>query len=181
VELLRRIAEGDSSALGEFYDLHGRTLFSLACRILNDFKEAEDVLQDVFLQLWDKAAAFDAAQGRPLAWALALTRNKAIDRLRSAQRRRARLVPETDLGGVDELPAAAPSAPDVVRAAEQGELVRTALACLPGEQRRAIELAFFDGLSQTEVAETLNKPLGTIKAWIRRGMLRLRSELGQHL
>jgi RNA polymerase sigma-70 factor, ECF subfamily len=181
VQLLRRIADGDSGALGEFYDQHAQCLFALACRILNDAKEAEDVLQEVFLQLWEKAAAFDADQGRPLAWALTLARHKSIDRLRATQRRRARLVAETETETVQDYPSPMPSAPDAVRASEQGELVRAALASLPAHQRRAIELAFFDGLTQTEVAAALNEPLGTVKARIRRGMLKLRSDLEQRL
>jgi RNA polymerase sigma-70 factor (ECF subfamily) len=181
VELLRRMVEGDSGALGEFYDRHSQVLFGLACRILNDMKEAEDVLQDVFLQLWDKAAVFDASQGRPLAWAITLTRHKAIDRLRATQRRRARLVPDVETEAAPETPEPASSAADRMAASEQGELVRAAINSLPAQQRQAIELAFFEGLSQTEVAAALNEPLGTIKARIRRGMRKLRSELESRL
>jgi len=180
IELLRRMVEGDSGALGEFYDRHAGVLFGLICRILDDVKEAEDVLQDVLLLIWDKAASFDAVQGRPLAWAVTLARHKAIDRLRATQRRRARFVADTDSEGVQDLPALQPSPPETARVHEQGELMRTALARLPSDQRRAIELAFFDGLTPTEVAATLNEPLGTVKARIRRGMLKLRAELEQH-
>ncbi len=181
VELLRRMANGDTAALGEFYDRHGQTLFALACRIVSDSKEAEDVLQDVFLQIWEKAFTYNPALGRPFSWALALTRNKAIDRFRATQRRRAHFVEESDSETVQDYAAATPSASEKLGAGEQGDLVRTALRALPTEQRRAIELAFFDGLSQTEVAAALNQPLGTIKARIRRGMLKLRSELEQCL
>jgi RNA polymerase sigma-70 factor (ECF subfamily) len=181
VDLLRRMGEGDSGALGEFYDRHSGLLFGLICRILRDVKEAEDVLQDVLLQIWDKAALFDPLQGRPLAWALALARHKAIDRLRAAQRRRARFVEETESEAVQDLPAALPSPPEDVRALEEGEVMRSALGILPTEQRRAIELAFYDGLTQTEIAAALNQPLGTVKARIRRGMLKLRTELEQRL
>lgn len=181
VELLSRMVQGDSAALGCFYDQHSGTLFALACRILGDSKEAEDVLQEVFLQIWDKAAAFNPAMGRPLTWALTLTRHKAIDRLRASQRRHARLVAETETDKVEDYPAPAASAPELARVSEQGELIRSALAGLPLQQRRAIELAFFEGLSQTEIATVLNEPLGTIKARIRRGMLKLRAELGERL
>jgi RNA polymerase sigma-70 factor (ECF subfamily) len=150
-------------------------MLNLATRILADAKEAEDVLQEVFVQLWDKAARFDPAQGRPLAWVLTLTRHKAIDRLRSTQRRRATLVEETGDGPDHAAPGA--TAAELVGGGEQAELVRAALGRLPLAQRRAIELAFFDGLSQTEIAVRLNEPLGTIKARIRRGMLQLRSAL----
>lgn len=177
LDLLRRLAQGDSAALAEFYDRHAGTLFGLACRIVGDAKEAEDVLQEVFLQIWDKAATFDVTQGRVLAWTLTLTRNKAIDRLRATQRRRVRFVEETEDAPVHDHAAQVPSASDLAGKGEQAELVRRALAGLPAQQRRAIELAFFDGLSQTEIAVVLNEPLGTIKARIRRGMLKLRGEL----
>jgi RNA polymerase sigma-70 factor, ECF subfamily len=181
LDLLRRMVEGDSAALGVFYDAHASTLFALVCRILNDVKEAEDVLQEVFLQIWDKAAAFDATQGRPLAWAITVARHKAIDRLRATQRRRAQLLPESEMEREAAEACSAPesSPPDAAGANEEAQWVRAALAGLPAQQRRAIELAFFDGLSQTEIAAALNEPLGTIKARIRRGMLRLRAELGE--
>ena len=172
--LLRRIAAGESTALGEFYDLHSGALFALAFRILNDSKEAEDVLQDVFLQIWNKAGAYDPAQGHAFTWALTLTRNKAIDRLRST-RRRSRLLEEAAAQDACETtgfpPPAAPAAQD------EAEMTRAALARLPKEQRRPIEMAFFGGLTQSEIACALNEPLGTIKARIRRGMLKLREEL----
>jgi RNA polymerase sigma-70 factor (ECF subfamily) len=173
------MADGDTSALSAFYDLHAPTLLGLAYRILNDPKEAEDVLQEVLLQIWEKSAAYDPAQGRPLAWVLTLTRHKAIDRLRATERRRARIVEATET--LPDCPSPGPSAPETARVNEQGDLLRRALANLPAAQRRAIELAFFDGLSQTEVASELNEPLGTVKARIRRGMLKLREALEQTL
>jgi RNA polymerase sigma-70 factor (ECF subfamily) len=178
-DLLRRMAKGDTAALGSFYDLHAGTLFALACRIVADPKEAEDVLQEVFVQLWEKAATFDPALGRPLAWALTLTRNRSIDKLRALQRRRARLVEHVDSDQVEDCPVSTESPTEAAGAHEQGDLVRQALAHLPADQRRAIELAFFDGLTQTEIATALGQPLGTIKARIRRGMLKLRTELEQ--
>src|SRR5262249_22118852 len=132
VALLHRIAEGDSSALGEFYDLHSRTLFALACRILNDLKEAEDVLQEVFLQLWAKASAFDAHQGRPLAWVLTITRHKAIDRLRATQRRHAHVVEENESTPVAA--AGETTASETAPGRDEAELVQRALAQLPAEQ-----------------------------------------------
>jgi RNA polymerase sigma-70 factor (ECF subfamily) len=116
-----------------------------------------------------------------LAWVLTLTRHKAIDRLRATQRRLARLVPDSEAEIVQNYAAPAPTASEAARATEQGQLIRDALAELPAQQRRAIELAFFDGLSQTEIATVLNEPLGTIKARIRRGMLKLRDDLKQRL
>jgi RNA polymerase sigma-70 factor (ECF subfamily) len=180
VELFRRIADGDTAALGQLYDGEGGKLFALAFRILNDHKEAEDVVQEVFLQVWEKAATLDPRQGRPLAWLTTSTRNKAIDRLRSAQRR-ARLVQEA--GAELALDCADPQAPaqTVLLQGDEVELVRGALARLQGEQRQAIEMAFFGGLTQTEIAAALHEPLGTVKARIRRGMLKLREELAPRL
>ena len=176
VQLLRSIAAGDSAALGGFYDRHAGTLLAVALRILNDHKEAEDVLQEVFLQVWNKAADFDPAQGRPLGWAITMARHKAIDRLRSAQRR-ARLVEEAGQEMAPDPATLSPQAPETTPRGDEAELVRAALAHLPSEQRQAIEMAFFGGWSQTEIAAKLNEPLGTIKARIRRGMLKLREEL----
>jgi RNA polymerase sigma-70 factor (ECF subfamily) len=174
--LLQRIAIGDSAALGLFYDAYSSVLFGLALRILNDHKEAEDVLQEVFLQVWDKAVTYDPSLGRPLAWVITLTRNKAIDRLRSAQRR---LKLFDEAGGEIEAESAAstPTAVDKAVTSERANLVCGALKRLPPEQKHAIELAFFTGLTQSEIAAALNEPLGTIKARIRRGMLKLREEL----
>ena len=175
-ELLARIAKGDRQALGSFYDRHSSLLYSLILRILNDAAEAEDVLQDVFLQIWNKAAAFDPALGKPLSWTVALTRNKALDRLRSFQRRLAALSKTEEAPS----PAAATQADEFYRH-EISSAVQEALCKLPSDQRQAIELAYFGGLTQTEISEQLQAPLGTVKARIRRGMLRLRDLLKAHL
>jgi RNA polymerase sigma-70 factor, ECF subfamily len=179
VELLRRVAEGDWAAFGRLYDCYATPLFSLAVRILNDPKEAEDVLQEVFLQIWDKAPGFDPALGKPFNWALTFTRNKAIDRLRGSQRRQ-RLSLEMTVEA-NTWRDASGSAPDEIERDERTTLIRTAMAALPAEQRQAIEMAFFSGLTQTEIAEALKQPLGTVKARIRRGMLRLRDSLEKPL
>jgi RNA polymerase sigma-70 factor, ECF subfamily len=177
-ELLRRIAKKDREALSEFYDQTARPLFSIACRMLGDAADAEEVIQDVFVQIWTKATMFDANKGQPFHWALALTRNRCIDGLRSRQRR-SRIVAET----VDQNELALAAAP--ASSGELGEndlaVIRSVLNHLPPDQRQAIEMAFFAGLTHHEIAETLSEPLGTIKARIRRGMLKLREELQAHL
>jgi len=180
VDLFRCIANGDTAALGQLYDAHGKKLFALAFRILNDHKEAEDVVQEVFLQVWEKAATLDPRQGRPLAWVTTSTRNKAIDRLRSAQRR-GRLVEAAGAQWAVEVGAPQATVRTERFSDDEAELVRAALARLPREQRRAIEMAFFGGLTQTEIAANLQEPLGTVKARIRRGMLKLREELERRL
>lgn len=174
-QLLGRIAQRDLRALSEFYDSTATPLFSLALRILRDPGEAEEVVQDVFVQIWEKAPSFDGRLGSAFGWALSITRHRAIDRLRSKQRR-TRLVEELLAANETESPAT--PLPDQDSAvAEQAAAVRCAVSELPREQRQAIELAFFAGLSHPEVADVLHVPLGTVKARIRRGLLKLRGPL----
>jgi RNA polymerase sigma-70 factor (ECF subfamily) len=175
VELLRRIADGDRSAFSDFYDQYSGLLFSIAIKVLNDPREAEDVLQEVFMQIWNKADAYDQLLGKPASWAVTLTRNKAIDRIRASQRR-SRLLEQATVEA-DVLPEDSPSAGESLYGKENAQMVRSVVAALPSDQRRAIELAFFSGLTQDEIAKTLQEPLGTIKARIRRGMLKLREKL----
>lgn len=173
IELLRRTGEGDRRSFEQIYERFSGVLFATAYRVLNNQQAAEDVLQDVFTQIWDKAPLYDSNRGKPLTWAVTLTRNKAIDRLRSVQRRHRLqddVEKEASLGeqfdGRNSL--------DAVEGMEKAQLIREAMIKLSKEQRAAIELAFFGGLTQTEIAEKLNEPLGTIKARIRRGMMKLR-------
>src|SRR5262245_1429140 len=171
--LMRRVADGDRDAFASLYDQYARPLYSLALRILNDQKEAEDVLQEVFVQIWEKAGQFDDRLGKPFTWSMTMTRNRAIDRLRSKQRQH-RLVEELTQDAVTEA-AASPANTGIEPG--QAEHIRAAVNGLPEDQRKAIELAFFNGLTHFEIAEALREPLGTIKARIRRGMLRLRDIL----
>ena len=175
VELLRRIADGDRSAFSEFYEQYSGLLFSIAVKILNDSKEAEDVLQEVFMLIWNKADAYNQLLGKPVSWAVTLTRNKAIDRVRASQRR-SRLLEQATAEAI-VLPDDAASANEKLHGKENAELIRSVVAALPSDQRRAIEMAFFGGLTQEEIAKKLEEPLGTIKARIRRGMLKLRDKL----
>jgi RNA polymerase sigma-70 factor (ECF subfamily) len=160
----------------ELYDRFSGVLFSIANRVLNNQEAAEDVLQDVFVQIWEKAPLYDPSRGKPMTWAVTLTRNKAIDRLRSTVRR-ARLQDEVQREAETFEQFDDRSSFDEVASGETGQLVRAAVQKLTKDQREAIELAFFSSLTQTEIAERLNEPLGTIKARIRRGMMRLRDLL----
>ncbi len=178
--LLVGIAKGDQEAFSAFYDRYSAILFSIAFRVLNDQTSAQDVLQEVFLQIWAKASTYDSSRGKPLTWAVTMTRNKAIDRLRS-RLRRARLKDEVERETQPEEPANARVALDEVLTREKSELVRAAVKELPLEQRKAIEMAFFSGLTQTEIAGQLGAPLGTIKARIRRGMMKLRDAMDHRL
>ena len=177
-EIIRRIRAGDRGAFLQFYDRSAPLLLSLAARILNDRREAEDVLQDVFTQLWQKSSGYDAALGSLTGWAVALTRNKAIDRIRASTRQR-RLIEEIAISAETVGEAAAAPVNEWLHGHERAARIRAALAELVPEQRQVIELAFFAGLSQSEIATRLDQPLGTIKARIRRGMLRLRDQLGE--
>ena len=177
--LLGRIAARDRQALAELYDQVAGVLFSTATRILGDAHEAEEVVQDVFVQIWEKAATFDARLGSPIHWTLRIARNRAIDRLRSRQRR-TRLVEQLQVNAAVE--ATTQTAPVLASLGpEELMVIRSAVQGLPTDQRQAIEMAFFGGLTHQEIAESLKEPLGTVKARIRRGMLKLRESLQAYL
>ncbi len=175
IELLRQIAAGDRSSFAEFYDRYSTLMFSVACKILNNASEAEDVLQEAFMQIWEKAAKFDPKLGKASSWAAILVRNKAIDRIRASQRR-IRLAEEA---GAEQVLASNvdDTTNETIFGHEKANLIQSAIVELPAEQRRAIELAYFSGLTQDEISKKLNEPLGTIKARIRRGLLKLRDQL----
>ncbi len=172
VELLQAVAHGDEDALAHIYDRYRVVLFGLLVRILNSREEAEDVLQEVFLQVWRRAADFDEKRGRPFTWLVTLARSRAIDRLRAlASRERV-----AQAGAREETESISDAASDAFRT-EQRSLVTNALAQLPDEQKRALMLAYFDGLTQSEIAKRLGAPLGTVKTRMRAGMTKLRELL----
>lgn len=179
--LVSRMATGDRSAFAALYDRFSRPLYATALRIVSDPTEAQDVIHDVFITLWEKASSFEAQRGSAFAWAVTLVRNRAIDRVRM-RRRRAELLAESapaDLG-YDEA-AAGTGGDDTAAQGDQAQAIRAAVATLPVEQKRALELAFFKGLTQQQIAEQLKEPLGTVKARIRRGLLKLRDSLPRRL
>lgn len=181
LDLLERIAMRDSSAVGALYDRHARTLYSLVHHILRDTGEAEDVLQEVFLRVWEKSASYDAVLGSPMAWLVRIARNRAIDRVRARRSRPATQSADETLD--DRLFDAAAPASDPERATSESEQQRAlaeALSRLAPEQRVLIEQAFFMGYTQSELAERFSLPLGTVKTRIRTGMLAMRGHL-QHL
>ena len=172
-ELLSRIAQGDQEAFGRFYDQYAHGLYSLVFKILNDGKETEDVLQEGFTQIWKKAAQYDGTRSSAFTWAVMIMRNKAIDHIRTRQRQ-ARLVEAATLDGAY---ASDFEEDESVFRNEKKALVKVALGKIPADQRQAIDLAFFSGLTQMQIAEKLGEPLGTVKARIRRGLLKLRDYL----
>jgi RNA polymerase sigma-70 factor (ECF subfamily) len=173
-ELLRRVGDGDRQSFEDLYDRISGVLFAAAMQILNDEREAEDVIQEVFIQIWEKAKLYKVAKGKPLTWAMTLTRNRSIDRLRSVQRRfRLQDQVECESRVTDHtVPAGS------IDALEKSRIIRSAVLRLSKEQREAIELAFFSGLTQNEIAQELAQPIGTVKARIRRGVRRLKGLVG---
>jgi RNA polymerase sigma-70 factor (ECF subfamily) len=179
-ELLVNTARGDHRSLAELHQRYAGVLMATAFRVLNNVKDAEEVVQEAFVQIWEKASVYDPRRGKPLTWAMTLTRNKAIDRLRRVQRRQ-RLHDEVEQETQIWERVAERDSGDEAMAHETQAIVRSAVIQLSDSQRRAIELAFFGGLTQHEIAERLHEPLGTVKARIRRGMMKLRHILGPKL
>jgi RNA polymerase sigma-70 factor (ECF subfamily) len=163
--LLRRLAEGEHEALGEVYDLYAGLVNALALRILRDTADAEDVVQEVFVQVWRQATRFDPSRGTPEAWLCTMARTRALDRLRRRTSRREDSSDQSPPGSV---------APKT----EEALAVQKALQGLSPEQRQALELAYYEGLTQSEIATRLGEPLGTVKTRIRTAMIRLRESLG---
>jgi RNA polymerase sigma-70 factor (ECF subfamily) len=174
VALLARIAQGDREAFGRFYDAFAGLALGLIRRILRDPAASEDVLQEVFWQIWLEAGRYDSRRGSPEAWVVMRAKTRAIDRLRAIRRRE-----KTFVAPVDEAVSRSREAPgeNPGVAAETKGLVRSALDGLPEPQRRVVELAFFEGLTQSEIASRLGEPLGTVKTRARLGLERLRSLL----
>lgn len=178
--LVARIAAGDEQALGELYDRHGRAAYALALAIVGERADAEETVADAFGQAWRTAGQFDPARGSVAAWLVTITRTRALDLVR-ARGRRARVLTRAALENTEGLAAPlaqASEAPDRgVERAEARRLVERSLAELPEPQRRVIELAYFGGLTQSEIAAQLREPLGTVKTRTRAGMERLRGLL----
>ncbi len=168
------MASGDGAALRALYDQHARGVFSLAVRILRSQQDAEDLVQEVFVQAWRQAIRYDPGRGTVAAWLLTQTRSRAIDKLRS---RRARPEGAEVEGALEQQRDPAAGADVEVVRLEQADAVRRALDGLPHPQRAALELAYYEGLTHVEIAERLEEPLGTVKTRIRQGLLRLRDAL----
>jgi RNA polymerase sigma-70 factor (ECF subfamily) len=176
--LVARIERRDADALAALYDRYGARANGLAARILRDTGEAEEVVQEVFLYVWRAASTFDGTRGSVLAWLLVATRSRAIDRLRARRPGgRERLRPLDDAPEV-----ASPENLELGAEGRQWEAIcRTAIAELPEDQRRALELAYFEGLTQQEIAERTDTPLGTVKTRVRLGLMKLRERIRPYL
>lgn len=166
MRLVARIRAGDQQAMSELYDRYAKVVYAVALRVLQDAAAAEDILQDVFLQLWRNPDAFDASRGSLPAWLAVISRHRSIDRLRKRR-------PETD---IEDCVIA--GGPDLREEAERTlviEKVRSVLGEMNPDQRKVLELAFFQGLTHTEIADKTGEPLGTIKTRIRSGLRQLRT------
>jgi RNA polymerase sigma-70 factor (ECF subfamily) len=180
LNLVQRMSAGEEVAFAEFYNRFAPALFSMIYAIVRDQKESEDVLQEAFVQMWKRTRTYDPSRSSLFTWAVMISRHKAIDRLRSRSRQ-SRLAEAVANEPVDQTSSTPASRADsIIARSEERERVRAALAQLGDAQREAIDLAFFAGLTQTQISEKLGAPLGTIKARIRRGLLALRDVLGRN-
>ncbi len=180
LELIARIARSERAAFEELYTRYSNILYATAFKFLKQDADAQDVVQDVFIQIWDKAKLYDPTKGKPLTWVLTMTRNRSIDRIRAIQRRsrlRNDFETETTVDESTEIREALSK----VDANEKGQILRDAVSSLSLQQRVVIEMAFFRGHTQTEIAEKLGEPLGTIKARARRGLMKLKESLDEQL
>lgn len=178
--LLEAITARDEDALARLYDRYGGVTYATCVRVLGDRMAAEEVVFDVFWELWERSDRFDPARGTPRAYVLGVARSRATDRLRSMRARKR--LPDTTVSGDEFRPATvsspAPTPPETASLHEQQARVRIALDQLQPQDREALELAFYEALTHTEVATRLNTPLGTVKSRIRQGLLRLGKLLG---
>ncbi len=175
VAALARVPGGDRAALQTVYRLTAAKLFAVALRILGERGEAEDVLQEVYVTVWRKAADFDGSRASPMTWLIAITRNRAIDRLRATRASR-RMEPIETAG---DLADAAPTADSKLEQAQENARLHHCLGGLAEHERDALRAAFFDGNTYEELAARMKVPLGTMKSWIRRAMIKLKACLEQ--
>jgi len=176
-DLIGRAADGDARALEVLYDRYSRVVFSFGLRIVGDPQLAEELLQEVFFRAWQQGGSFRSSKGSFITWLLSITHNMAIDEVRKRRRRPQKADsedPETVLAGV---PDSGPDVEDEVWLGALRDTIEGAMASLPSAQRQAIEMAYFRGLTQREIAEQLGEPLGTIKTRMRLGMQKLRDQL----
>jgi RNA polymerase sigma-70 factor (ECF subfamily) len=174
-ELVTRLQRRDPQALAELYDRYGRLAYSLIVRVVRDGALAEDLVQETFLRVWNRAQGFDAQRGALGPWLLAVARNRAIDYLRSASGRERNAM---ELEEVDHPSLYTDMERDIL-ASDKARVIRAALEKLAPNQREVIELAYFEGLTQTEMAERMGQPLGTVKTWVRTALKNLREEFGE--
>lgn len=170
--LLARAADGDQSAFRDFYDRTSAKLFGIILRILVERGEAEDVLQEVYVTVWRKAAEFDAARASPVTWVATIARNRAIDRLRSRSSR-----PSAPLDEASDVRDESPLADVLIDSDRDAARIQAALAALEPRHAAAIRSCYFEGLTYEVLAARENIPVGTLKSWVRRGLMRMRDDI----
>jgi RNA polymerase sigma-70 factor (ECF subfamily) len=173
-DLVLRVQRRDPRALAELYDRYGRLAYALILRVVRDVGAAEDLVQETFLHVWTRAQAFDARRGAIGPWVLAVARHRAIDYLRSAGGREGNSVEFEETGH----PSLFIDMERGIPASDRARRVKAAVERLSATERQVIELAYFEGLTQTEMAERMGQPLGTVKTWVRSALKRLRDQIG---
>ncbi len=171
--LMQQLAHREPEALERLYDRHSRTVYSLVLRIARQAASAEEIVQDVFLQLWRNAHLYEPSRGPLEPWLFTLARNRALDHMRLKREKQRRREDQFE----QPVAAVAPNPEYIMDRDRRAERVRALMCALPGPQRQAIELAFFEGMTHSEISRTLGEPLGTVKSWIRNGLMRLREAL----
>ncbi len=177
VNLILRMQAKDTAAADEFYSRYNRLAFTLILRIVGNREDAEDVLLDVFWQVWQQASRYDPSRGKPVAWLLTIARTRAIDHVRTHGRKPSEPVTDEIRAKVE----ASSNEPDLFVLADLRQAVNQAMQTLPEQQRIPLEMAYFQGMSHTEIATALGQPLGTVKDRVRNGMLHLRKRLKPYL
>ncbi len=177
-EIARRLKNREQEALGTLYDRYGRLAFSLILRVVKNSAVAEDLVQETFLRVWNRAQAFDEEKGALGPWVLTVARNRAIDYLRSVNGRMSQNMYE--LSGNEQQSMFGDLEKDILNS-DRARILREAFQKLNENQKTVLEMAYFEGLSQTEMAEKMKQPLGTVKTWVRSGLQALRAELGEAL
>jgi RNA polymerase sigma-70 factor (ECF subfamily) len=182
-QLLARAGMGDRAAFAALYERSSPHLFAVVLRICRDRAQAEDILQEVYVNVWRAASGFDAAQSQPLTWLTSIARNRAIDSLRRAQTQpqlqTANATDDEDSDVYDQTADSSPGPLDLLARASDARALSQCMQGLTPPQRQSVALAFYDGLSHAEVADTMGQPLGTVKSWVRRALLTLKACLDQ--
>lgn len=173
--LLSRIALGDQAAFGEFYEKTSAHLYGVALRILKDPAAAEEILQEAYVNVWHHAGAYEVAKSQPLTWLTSIVRNRCLDQLRRRAIDTVTMTPLDDDAPEFDLPSDAMTPAEMLLAGAEARSVRDCVETLDAGPRQAIALAFYQGLSHSELAAHLREPLGTVKSWVRRGLERLKS------
>jgi RNA polymerase sigma-70 factor, ECF subfamily len=173
--LLSRIAMGDQRAFGEFYEATSAHLYGVAVRILRDPPAAEEILQEAYVNVWHHAGSYEVAKSQPMTWLTSIVRNRCLDHLRRREVETVTLTPDDDDAAEFDLPSDAMTPAEMLIAGAEARSVRDCVDALDAGPKQAIALAFYQGLSHSELAAHLKQPLGTVKSWVRRGLERLKS------